>query len=75
MPHISVKLRPGRSEVQKQALADTLARVAAECLDVPFDRLSVAVHEVDPSDWKASVYDVEIGPNLDQLYKKPAYRL
>lgn len=75
MPHVSVKIWPGKTEEQKQRLADEITRCMIEVMGSGPDSISVAVEEVAQADWKAGVYDPEIAPRLDGLYKKPGYRL
>ena len=63
MPHVFVKMHPGRSEQQKVM---AIARVGA-------DAVSVAIEEVDAKDWPEQVYRPDIPGHVDQLYKKPGY--
>ena len=37
--------------------------------------VSVALNQVQPEDWKAQVWDTEIGPKMDELIKKPGYSM
>ncbi|MDM7074606.1 hypothetical protein QUG65_22875 [Enterobacter asburiae] len=37
--------------------------------------VSVALNQVNQEDWKAQVWDTEIGPKLDELIKKPGYSM
>lgn len=60
MPHIIVKLLKGRSEEQKKALADELLKAAMSVLDNGTDAFSVAIEEIQPSDWKEKVYVPDI---------------
>jgi 4-oxalocrotonate tautomerase len=73
MPHVVVKLFPGRSEPQKSALAARIAQALVETADSREDAISVAIEEVAPADWMSQVYGPEIAPKLDTLYKKPGY--
>ena len=72
MPHIIVKLYPGRSEGVKTALAEAISAAVVAHAKVGEHTVSVAIEEVAPGDW-ADVYATEIEPQLDRLYKKPAY--
>ena len=73
MPHVVVKLYPGRTEEQKQSLADAIAANVATIAGCGEDSVSVAFEEVEPADWPEKVYRPEILDNQDNLYKKPGY--
>ena len=51
MPHITVKLWPGKTEKQKKELADRIARETARCLDDELDWVTVAFEEIAEEDW------------------------
>ena len=57
MPHIDVNLFPGRTEEQKQMLADKIVEDAMEILGAPREALSVAMHEVAPENWNEDIAD------------------
>ena len=48
MPHIIVKLWPGKSEQQKQRLADAIANDVMEILGYGEESVSVGIEEVAP---------------------------
>ena len=73
MPHIVVKLYPGRSEAQKQALADAIARDVVTIAACDEKTVSVGIQEVDPADWPETVYRPEVLDRPDTLYKQPGY--
>ncbi|WP_223645967.1 tautomerase family protein [Corallococcus sp. EGB] len=73
MPHISVKLYPGKSEQQKTQLAERIVKDVMEALGSPEGSISVAIEEVSPADWPEAVYRPEIASQWDRLYKKPGY--
>ena len=73
MPHVIVKLYPGRSEKQKQKLAEAIAKdivTIAKCED---KSVSVAIEEIEKEDWAAKVYQPDILNKKNCLYKKPGY--
>ena len=72
MPHVTVKMYPGRSEEQKQQLADAIVKDVVNIAQCEESSVSVAIEEVDPKIWSETVYRVEIMEN-DKLYKKPGY--
>jgi 4-oxalocrotonate tautomerase len=73
MPHIIVKLYPGRSEEQKTQLTEAIVRdviAIAKCED---KSVSVAIEEIKPDAWAETVYLPDILDKPDKLYKKPGY--
>ena len=72
MPHISVKMYPGRSEEQKTRLAEQIVKDVVKILDAGEEWISVAIEDVDPGKWAEQVYRPEILDN-PKLYKKPGY--
>lgn len=75
MPHVIVKLWPGKSEQQKALLADKVARDVMDVLDYGEESVSVGFEEVKSQDWKEKVYKPDIQDNWDKLYKKPEYEM
>jgi len=73
MPHVVVKLWPGRTDEQKHQLADEFTKAIGKVLGVPADNVSVGFDEVDPEDWMEKVYKPDIIDKADTLYKKPNY--
>jgi 4-oxalocrotonate tautomerase len=73
MPHVVVKLWPGPSEAQKARLAEEIARSITQTIGSKDVSISVAIEEVAPDDWMTQVYETEIAPNLERLYKQPGY--
>ena len=75
MPHIIVKMYPGRSEEQKQKLADAIVKDVVNIAECEENSVTVAIEEVDPTLWSKTVYRVDILENMDKLYKKPGYSI
>jgi 4-oxalocrotonate tautomerase len=73
MPHVIVKLYPGRSEEQKMRLAEAITRSVMEIAQSEEKSVSVAFEEVEPADWPEKVYRPDILENEARLYKKPGY--
>ncbi len=73
MPHIIVKMHSGRSEEQKQKLAEAMTKALMSITGNGEDAVSVSIEDVAPSDWTEKVYkpDIENGPG--KLYKRPGY--
>ena len=74
MPHIIVKLWPGKTERQKQKLADQITQSVMKTLHYGQESVSVAFLEVCPTEW-AKVYRTDIVGNEENLYKKPGYSM
>ncbi len=73
MPHISIKLYPGKSEQQKVRLAEQIVKDVISLLESSEDSISVAIEEINPEDWIEKVYQPEILNDPEKLYKKPGY--
>jgi 4-oxalocrotonate tautomerase len=73
MPHVIVKLWPGKSEKQKASLADAITKAVMRVLNYGEESVSVALEEVAPGAWMDQVYKPDILGKPDQIYKKPGY--
>lgn len=73
MPHVIVKLWPGKSEEKKARLAERIAQAVMDVFDYSEESVSVAMEEVQSSDWGKQVYQPDIKAKWDTLYKKPGY--
>jgi 4-oxalocrotonate tautomerase len=74
MPHVAVKLWPGRSEEQKARLAEAIVKDVMTHLNSGEDSVSVTIEEVKQEDWTAQVYKPDIQGKWSKLYKKPGYK-
>lgn len=75
MPHVIVKLWPGKSEEQKTQLTEEIVKDVMSVLKCKEESVSVAIEEVQSQDWAEKVYRPEILSNQDKLYKKPGYTM
>ena len=75
MPHVIVKLWPGNSPQQKQALADAITRDVVRELGSREESVSVAFEEVSAEDWREQVYLPDIAGQPDRLLKRPGYSM
>jgi 4-oxalocrotonate tautomerase len=73
MPHVIVKMYPGRSEQQKMRLAEAIVKDVMAITNVGNEAVSVAIEEVKPGDWAEQVYKPVILSAAGSLYKKPGY--
>ena len=75
MPHVIVKLWPGKSEQQKRRLTEAIVTDVMNVLNYGEESVSVAIEEVPARDWPEKVYKPDIVENAEQLYKKPGYTM
>jgi 4-oxalocrotonate tautomerase len=75
MPHVIVKLWPGKSEQQKKRLAQAITKDVMTVLHYGDESVSVAMEEIAPDEWVEKVYRPDIVERSEQLYKKPGYTM
>ena len=73
MPHVIVKLWPGKSEQQKKKLANEITKAVMTTLHYGEESVSIAMEEVKAGDWMEKVYEPDIRSKPDTIYKKPGY--
>ncbi|AIM37023.1 4-oxalocrotonate tautomerase [Sphingobacterium sp. ML3W] len=73
MPHVAIKMYPADSEEQKVKLAEEITKVIMSITGKPEAAVSIKIDEVSEDKWMDDVYNKEILPNIDDLYKKPGY--
>jgi 4-oxalocrotonate tautomerase len=73
MPHIVIKMYPGRSEEVKKNMAKRITDVIMETAGVEEYTVSVGIEETEKEKWMETVYKPEIEGKKDTLYKKPGY--
>jgi 4-oxalocrotonate tautomerase len=72
MPHVIVKLWPGKSEEQKNRLAELISQDVMDVLNYGDESVSVAFEEIAANDWKAKFYKPDIIDQAHKLTKNPA---
>ena len=72
MPHVEIKCFPGRTEEQKIKCAEEVTKAITETMGCAASSVSIAIKEIDQSDWKEKVWDTQIASDAN-LYKKPGY--
>ena len=75
MPHVIIRLWPGKSEQQKQRLAKAITRDVTNVLGCDEESVSVAIEEISSSEWAEKVYRPDIVSKPEQIYKKPGYTM
>lgn len=73
MPHVIVKLWPGKSELKKKKLADEITKAVMSTLNYGEESVSVGIEEIDAKDWMEKVYNPEIRAKSKTIYKNPGY--
>ena len=73
MPHVCIKLYPGRTPQQKKALTNRIVEAMAETIDAKGRSISVSFEEVQPADWDEMVVKPDIAEKLDSVVKLPGY--
>ena len=66
MPHIEIKCFPGRTEEQKED--------AAEILGSKIKNISVVIQDVPKERWRTDVYEAQVKPNENCLYKESEFK-
>ena len=57
MPHIAIKMYPGRDEETKKRLAQAILETASIELNRGKEHFSVSIEDVPQENWKEAVYD------------------
>jgi 4-oxalocrotonate tautomerase len=76
MPHFDVKCYPKHlTEAQKSSLRHALIEVAVAHLKAQPSDVSIRYTEIPAEEWQEQVWEPEILPHMDELLKKPGYRM
>jgi 4-oxalocrotonate tautomerase len=75
MPHVIVKLWPGKSEQEKARLAGKIAKDVMDVFNYGEESVSIGFEEIKSQDWKEKVYRPDIRDKWEKLYKKPGYEM
>ena len=73
MPHVIVKLWPGKSERQKQKLTEGVTKAVMTSLGYGEESVSVSLEEIRPGEWTERVYKPDLINSPGKLYKRPGY--
>lgn len=73
MPHVIVKLWPGKSDGQKRRLSNAIVDSVTDILGYGEESVSVAFEEVSAGDWMGKVYEPDIAGKWPDLIKQPGY--
>jgi 4-oxalocrotonate tautomerase len=76
MPHIDIKCYPKHlSPTEMSALSAALVEVAVRHLKASSADVSILYTEIPAEEWKVTVWDSEILPEMDRLLKRPGYKM
>lgn len=75
MPHVNIQIFPGKTEMQKQLLAEAIVQDFIRLFNYDEEAVSVAITEIDQDAWKEKVYQEEILNKKETVYKKPGYTM
>jgi 4-oxalocrotonate tautomerase len=73
MPHILIKVVTGQTDEQKRRLTEAITRDVIDIFNTKDEAVTVAIEEVEKSDWTEKVYVPDIQNKWDTLYKRPGY--
>ena len=73
MPHIIIKLQPGRSEQQKIQLTQEIVKNVIDIAKCEEKSVSIAIEEIKSEDWAEKVYKLDLLNQPAKLYQKPGY--
>jgi len=71
MPHVIVKMHPGRTVEQKNKLAQAIADSIVKIAKCEVKSVSVAIEEIAPEKWAETVYRPDILDKEETLVIKP----
>jgi 4-oxalocrotonate tautomerase len=73
MPHVIIKMYQGRSESQKDKVAQAVTKALTGVLGLGEESISIAIEDVAPHRWTQLVYEPDILAKSGTIYKKPGY--
>jgi len=73
MPHVIIKMHPGRTDEQKKKLVAAIVKDITTIAVCEEKSLSIAIEEISPDEWAEKVYKPDILQKEKTLVKKPGY--
>jgi len=73
MPHVIVKMHPGRTAEQKKKLAEAITESVVKIAKCEEKSVSVAIEEIPADDWTEKVYRPDILAKKETLIKEAGY--
>ena len=71
MPHITIKMYPGRTEDQKKELTQKVADATINAINCDPKHTSVAIEEIEKENWEEQVHKPEILGKKEIIYREP----
>lgn len=75
MPHLEIKLLSGKTEAQKELLANEVMKAAQRVIGYGDESYSVAITDCSLQEWKDEVYPNDVMGDISKLYKVPGYEM
>lgn len=75
MPHIIVKMHPGRDEETKKILTQKIEELLIEVLHTTEDAVSISIEEINSDDWRKKVVEPDIINKRGTITKMPGYKI
>lgn len=75
MPHFEIKMLGGKTEEQKQKLAQEVIKAAQNVIGFGDESYSVTIEDFTMEQWKDKVYPDDIMGRKEILYKEPGYKM
>lgn len=75
MPHFEIKMLGGKTEEQKQKLAQEVIKAAQSVIGFGDESYSVTIEDFTMEQWKDKVYPDDIMSRKEILYKEPGYKM
>jgi 4-oxalocrotonate tautomerase len=69
MPHVIVKLWPGKTDDQKNKLAGKITQAVVETMNITEDVISVGIEDIPQERWEEEVRKPEIIAKQNTIYK------
>ncbi|KPJ87339.1 MAG: hypothetical protein AMS17_08835 [Spirochaetes bacterium DG_61] len=73
MPHVMIKMYPGRNMEQKRELAIRIVQAMEETIGARRESISLSFEEVKPEDWDERVVKPDIVDRKELLFMAPGY--
>lgn len=75
MPHVIIKMMPGRTQEQKEEMAKEITNTIIRIAKCKATSVSIAIEEIKRKDWKKRVYIPYIVKKAKHLIQKPGYEM
>jgi len=73
MPHVIIKMHPGRDEETKQKLSQEVEQLIMDITGCSSDAVSVGIEDIPAEKWHEEVVQPDIIEKKDTIKKMPGY--